>query len=472
MQLSRASRRQRPTLRRSVAVLGVLAVAGGLIAAAPAAQAKPAPPPNPTNGQISAAQNRKTSLANQVGVLSGQIASAQAELNRLQGAKELAEQKVAFAISKQRTAEYNAGLARAALKASGVTLTTARDRFTRSLQASYISGQPGGSISVLLTAKNPTLLLESSTLQRYVDSSQLSAINGLQRATVAHSNREARSRAAVAALKVATANAKSALSAARNAVSAQAAQEASLQSTLATNQAALSSAQLALATLNNQRTTFLAYQAEQARLARIRAAKLAAARRAAAAAAARARAAAAAAARRSHHSGGGGGGGSSRAVSYSPPPRAVGGRWTAARGRAAVHRAMTTLGMPYAWAGGGAGGPTYGVCDASNGAPNDCNVDGYDCSGLAMYAWGPYLSMDHYAASQYSQAGSYHPSLSHLRPGDLLFWSSDGTVGGIHHVAIYKGNGQIIQAPFSGGYVEVSSMYDPGTIFGATRPLT
>ncbi len=465
MQLSRSPRRPRRTLVRPVAALGVLAVTAGLLFAAPPALSKPAPPPNPTNGQISAAQNRKTSLANQVGVLSGQIASAQAELNRLQGAKELAEQKVAFAISKQRTAEYNAGLARAALQASGVTLTTARDRFTRSLQASYISGQPGGSISVLLTAKNPTLLLESSTLQRYVDNSQLSAINGLQRATVAHSNREARSRAAVATLKVATANAKSALSAARSAVSAQAAQEAGLQSTLATNQAALSSAQLALATLNNQRTTFLAYQAEQARLARIRAAKLAAARLAAARLAAAERRAAA------RHSSGGGGSSSPR-VTYSPPPRAVGGRWSAARGRAAVHRAMTTLGMPYAWAGGGAGGPTYGVCDASNGAPNDCNVDGYDCSGLAMYAWGPYLSMDHYAASQYSQAGSYHPSLSNLEPGDLLFWSSDGTVGGIHHVAIYKGNGKIIQAPFSGGYVEVSSMYDPGTIFGATRPLS
>ena len=69
---------------------------------------------------------------------------------------------------------------------------------------------------------------------------------------------------------------------------------------------------------------------------------------------------------------------------------------------------MRTLGTPYAWAGGNADGPRYGVCDASNGAPNDCHVVGYDCSGLAMYAWAPYLP-DHYAATQYTQAGSYHP---------------------------------------------------------------
>jgi cell wall-associated NlpC family hydrolase len=136
----------------------------------------------------------------------------------------------------------------------------------------------------------------------------------------------------------------------------------------------------------------------------------------------------------------------------------------------AVHRAYSQLGVPYAWAGGGVGGPSYGVCDSSNGAPNDCNVRGFDCSGLVMYAWG--RGWAHYAATQYTQAGSVHPSLGNLKPGDLLFWSYNGTIGGIHHVAIYVGGGQIIQAPESGSYVMVSSMYAPGPIFGATRPLT
>ena len=41
------------------------------------------------------------------------------------------------------------------------------------------------------------------------------------------------------------------------------------------------------------------------------------------------------------------------------------------------------------------------------------------------------------------------------RPGDLLFWGSPNAP---HHVAIYAGNGKIIQAPHTGGEVEVSSV--------------
>ena len=58
--------------------------------------------------------------------------------------------------------------------------------------------------------------------------------------------------------------------------------------------------------------------------------------------------------------------------------------------------------------------------------------------------------MDHYAPNQYTQAGSFHPSTGQLMPGDLVFWSDNGTVGGIGHVAIYIGNGNVVQAPFSG----------------------
>lgn len=135
-----------------------------------------------------------------------------------------------------------------------------------------------------------------------------------------------------------------------------------------------------------------------------------------------------------------------------------------------MRRALAELGVPYAWAGGGSYGPGRGVCDASNGAPNDCYVIGFDCSGLALYAWG--ASWAHYAMLQYSEAGSFHPSAGQLRPGDLIFWSFNGRQSGIHHVAIYRGNGQIIEAPYSGGYVQVSSLYEYGGFFGATRPLT
>jgi cell wall-associated NlpC family hydrolase len=58
-------------------------------------------------------------------------------------------------------------------------------------------------------------------------------------------------------------------------------------------------------------------------------------------------------------------------------------------------------------------------------------------------------------------------------PGDLVFWSSDGTVGGIHHVAIYIGGGNVIQAPQSGSTIQITPLWsvDWG-FYGATRPLT
>ena len=133
---------------------------------------------------------------------------------------------------------------------------------------------------------------------------------------------------------------------------------------------------------------------------------------------------------------------------------------------------MPYVGMRYSWAAGNASGPTYGVSEPGN-AWNDSNVLGFDCSGLTLYAWAPYLGMDHYAATQYTQAGSYHPSTDNLMPGDLVFWSSNGSISGIHHVAVYIGGGMVIQAPESGSVIQETPL---GSVswgyYGATRPLT
>jgi cell wall-associated NlpC family hydrolase len=66
-------------------------------------------------------------------------------------------------------------------------------------------------------------------------------------------------------------------------------------------------------------------------------------------------------------------------------------------------------------------------------------------------------SLPHYSVAQYS-AGT-PVAVSDLRPGDLVFWSSNGAASGIHHVAMYIGGGQIIHAPRTGRPVEIDSMY-------------
>ena len=53
---------------------------------------------------------------------------------------------------------------------------------------------------------------------------------------------------------------------------------------------------------------------------------------------------------------------------------------------------------------------------------------GFDCSGLTLYAWAPYKTLDHYAATQYYAGRLVPPEPGNLLPGDLVFWSSNGSV--------------------------------------------
>lgn len=160
-----------------------------------------------------------------------------------------------------------------------------------------------------------------------------------------------------------------------------------------------------------------------------------------------------------------------QAVPAAPPPAPM-GHWTYQRGEQIAQRAMTWLGWPYSWDAGDANGPTYGVA-VDHDSRNDAHVRGFDCSGLVIYAVAPWLGVSHDASSQYTEAGGFHPALSSLQPGDLVFWSKDGTIGGIGHVAIYIGNGNVVQAPYSGGYIEITRLdqVESGRI-GVTRPLT
>jgi cell wall-associated NlpC family hydrolase len=149
-------------------------------------------------------------------------------------------------------------------------------------------------------------------------------------------------------------------------------------------------------------------------------------------------------------------------------------RWTAAMGATAAARARSWLGLPYSWAGGNSRGPTLGVC-AHNGGDMDCHIVGFDCSGLALYAWAPYKQLVHYAATQHSRAGTFHPTIGQLTPGDLVFFSgrNESVIG---HVAVYEGNGNVIQAEQSGYGIMRSRLTDviafSGRYRGATRPLS
>lgn len=149
-------------------------------------------------------------------------------------------------------------------------------------------------------------------------------------------------------------------------------------------------------------------------------------------------------------------------------------RWTAAMGISAARRALAWVGLPYSWDGGVTSAPSNGACyrGSSWDGMYDCHVWGFDCSGLALYAWGRYTSLVHYAASQHSSAGRIHPAVADLEPGDLLFYGGSS----IDHVVIYVGHGNVVQAYESGHPVVVTPLSEmtswAGNYFGATRPTS
>lgn len=117
-----------------------------------------------------------------------------------------------------------------------------------------------------------------------------------------------------------------------------------------------------------------------------------------------------------------------------------------------INRAMSQLGQPYAWGGGTAQGPSQGIRDGGVAdSYGDYNKIGFDCSGLVLYAFaGVGISLPHYSGYQYQHGTKVDPS--NMQRGDLLFYGP----GGSSHVAIYLGDGQMIEAPQSGSFVQIS----------------
>lgn len=117
-----------------------------------------------------------------------------------------------------------------------------------------------------------------------------------------------------------------------------------------------------------------------------------------------------------------------------------------------IARAMSQVGQPYAWGGGTASGPSQGIRDGGVAdSYGDYNKVGFDCSGLVLYAFaGAGISLPHYTGYQYQRGTRIDPS--EIQRGDLIFYGPSGNT----HVAIYLGDGQMLEAPQSGSYVQVS----------------
>lgn len=124
------------------------------------------------------------------------------------------------------------------------------------------------------------------------------------------------------------------------------------------------------------------------------------------------------------------------------PPPVTGPQPNAAAVATAIAFARAQLGEPYVF--GGAG------------------PDGWDCSGLTMmaYAAAGIAIGGHGATAQYNRASTRGLLVpwAQVQPGDLIFYSTGGsTSASKYHVTIYIGNGQMIEAPYPGVPVRITT---------------
>lgn len=122
-----------------------------------------------------------------------------------------------------------------------------------------------------------------------------------------------------------------------------------------------------------------------------------------------------------------------------------------------IRRGMSVMGTPYSWGGGNAAG-------ASRGIDSGAGTVGFDCSGLMLFMFaGVGIKLDHYSGSQYN-AGRKIPS-SQMRRGDMIFYGPNAS----QHVAMYLGDGQMLEAPYTGSVVKISPVRTSGMTPYVTR---
>jgi cell wall-associated NlpC family hydrolase len=120
-----------------------------------------------------------------------------------------------------------------------------------------------------------------------------------------------------------------------------------------------------------------------------------------------------------------------------------------------IQRALAQRGVPFLYGGGNAAGPTRGT-------GLKANIVGFDASGLIQYAYaGAGLKMPRTSGEQCNVGRKVAPSQA--RPGDLLCYGPGGT----QSVAMYLGNGQMIEATEPG--VTVSAARTNGMVPYLTR---
>lgn len=103
----------------------------------------------------------------------------------------------------------------------------------------------------------------------------------------------------------------------------------------------------------------------------------------------------------------------------------------ATSGDAVVSEAKEFLGLPYVWGG-------------------TSKEKGVDCSGLVQLVFKKFgYDLPRLSADQ-ARSGQPVASMADAKPGDIIAWDNSSRNNGVDHIAIYAGNGKMIEAPRTG----------------------
>lgn len=419
-------------------------LAGALVASVHGVPARTAEPPAPP-----ALLDQPAPLAQsgQLDQLTAELGRADSRLDELTGHVEAAMERANQARADAEHSQRDASIAQLVAtndaqqaREAAARADTQQARIDRFAANAFRRGKAMSPFVAFAGAETPRQALDRAEMLETVSATEGQTLQRLQQARQVQSGREAAAQQALQTVGAKRAETARAWSAAQDAVRAAAAEQAAQQGHIAELQARREDVQRQL-------------QAAQER------AKAEAARRSAQESARqRAEQQHVLAAREQE-------------MAAKPQPRPVPAKVAAPQDSAVervIQRAMSQVGVEYAWGGGDSSGPTSGVRD---GGVADMHGDfskvGFDCSGLMVYAFAAAgIDLDHYSGYQYA-AGRQVP-VSQARRGDLLFWQSDGIT---HHVALYLGGGKMIEAPYSGSAVRVVPVRYDGIAPWAVRLL-
>jgi cell wall-associated NlpC family hydrolase len=407
-----------------------------------AALAEPGSPTIPTQSQIDRAKAAVTHKLQSVAQIEGALESANARLDAASTAAEMAFERANGARWRLEQSRQANRAAHVRAQQAADDVTRQRDGIVTLVTESYQNGTELNAASALVSDEGPTGLMNrygvvqsaGDSMQASYDQFKVASARAAILATEAAKAQKKQESLAAEARKLAVAAGQAAAAASAEANSI-AVQKQNLIEELAKAQ----HISVALATRRHDALERIAREKAAAAARAKEAAEQAALEKQAAEAKQKAKHAKADKQDSTADAGGASseaspsvGGSAPPAVANPAPNRSVAIQRTIAYAKA-------QLGRPYRW---GAAGPST-----------------FDCSGLTMQAWARGgKALPHYSVAQFYQ--STRISMADARPGDLLFWSSNGSPSGIHHVALYLGGGQFIEAPHTGASVRYNSIYN------------